>query len=207
MLLDKRLKLMKGRRLVPMKGSFNIVHSIVCWWTTYLLKVQVGDFFFIWYKPIKYVEFPQKIDICVKLLNNLIVECWQCKRHTLPLSCSQGESCELSALSDLPTFCLRLKSISESETQVNLKYASLGTHNRCCEQVCVLRIYERDKSWNENAWRKEYNANGDVHISILNLRSMHTVHIGAWFSERLRRWSNKPDVVGSIPVTTEFFLI
>jgi len=31
--------------------------------------------------------------------------------------------------------------------------------------------------------------------------------IGAWFSERLQRWSNKPDVVGSIPVTTEFFLI
>jgi len=26
-------------------------------------------------------------------------------------------------------------------------------------------------------------------------------------SERLRRWSNKPDVVGSIPVTTKFFLI
>jgi len=24
---------------------------------------------------------------------------------------------------------------------------------------------------------------------------------------RLRRWSNKPDVVGSIPVTSEFFLI
>jgi len=31
--------------------------------------------------------------------------------------------------------------------------------------------------------------------------------LGAWLSERLRRWSNKPDVVGSIPVTTEFFLI
>jgi len=30
---------------------------------------------------------------------------------------------------------------------------------------------------------------------------------GAWLSERLRRWSNKPDVVGSIPVTTEFFSI
>jgi len=30
---------------------------------------------------------------------------------------------------------------------------------------------------------------------------------GAWLSERLRRWSNKPDVVGTIPVTTEFFLI
>jgi len=30
---------------------------------------------------------------------------------------------------------------------------------------------------------------------------------GAWLSERLRRWSNKPDVVGSIAVTTEFFLI
>jgi len=30
---------------------------------------------------------------------------------------------------------------------------------------------------------------------------------GAWLYERLRRWSNKPDVVGSIPVTTEFFLI
>jgi len=30
---------------------------------------------------------------------------------------------------------------------------------------------------------------------------------GAWLSEWLRRWSNKPDVVGSIPVTTEFFLI
>jgi len=30
---------------------------------------------------------------------------------------------------------------------------------------------------------------------------------GAWLSERLRRWSNKPDVVGSIPVTTEFFVI
>jgi len=26
-------------------------------------------------------------------------------------------------------------------------------------------------------------------------------------SERLRGWSNKPDVVGSIPVTTEFFLL
>jgi len=26
-------------------------------------------------------------------------------------------------------------------------------------------------------------------------------------SERLRRWSNKPDFVGSIPVTTEFFII
>jgi len=30
---------------------------------------------------------------------------------------------------------------------------------------------------------------------------------GAWLTERLRRWSNKPDVDGSIPVTTEFFLI
>jgi len=30
---------------------------------------------------------------------------------------------------------------------------------------------------------------------------------GAWLTERLRRWSNKPDVVGSIPVTIEFFLI
>jgi len=29
----------------------------------------------------------------------------------------------------------------------------------------------------------------------------------AWLPERLRRWSNKPDVVGSIPVTTEFSLI
>jgi len=29
----------------------------------------------------------------------------------------------------------------------------------------------------------------------------------AWLSEWLRRWSNKPDVVGSIPVTTEFVLI
>jgi len=33
------------------------------------------------------------------------------------------------------------------------------------------------------------------------------VIVGAWLSDRLRRWSNKPDVVGSIPVTTEFFLI
>jgi len=31
--------------------------------------------------------------------------------------------------------------------------------------------------------------------------------LGVWWSERLRRWSNKPDVVGSIPVTTEFLLI
>jgi len=30
---------------------------------------------------------------------------------------------------------------------------------------------------------------------------------GAWLSERLRRWSKKPDVVGSISVTTQFFLI
>jgi len=30
---------------------------------------------------------------------------------------------------------------------------------------------------------------------------------GAWLSERLRRWFNKPDVVGSIHVTTEFFFI
>jgi len=29
----------------------------------------------------------------------------------------------------------------------------------------------------------------------------------AWFSEQLRRWSNKPDDVGSMSVTTEFFLI
>jgi len=31
--------------------------------------------------------------------------------------------------------------------------------------------------------------------------------IGAWLSERLRRWPNKPDIAGSLPVTTEFFLI
>jgi len=31
--------------------------------------------------------------------------------------------------------------------------------------------------------------------------------LGAWLSERAGRWSNKPDVVGSIPVTTEFFFI
>jgi len=30
--------------------------------------------------------------------------------------------------------------------------------------------------------------------------------LGAWLSERVRRWSNKQNVVGSIPVTTEFFL-
>jgi len=29
----------------------------------------------------------------------------------------------------------------------------------------------------------------------------------AWLCERLRRWSSKPDVVGSISVTTEFFFI
>jgi len=29
----------------------------------------------------------------------------------------------------------------------------------------------------------------------------------AWLSEQLRRWSNKPDMVGLIPVTTEYFLI
>jgi len=32
-------------------------------------------------------------------------------------------------------------------------------------------------------------------------------YIGAWLSERLRRWFNKPDVLGSILVTTEFFII
>jgi len=32
------------------------------------------------------------------------------------------------------------------------------------------------------------------------------VSLGAWLSERLRYWSNEPDVVGSIPVTTEIFL-
>jgi len=31
--------------------------------------------------------------------------------------------------------------------------------------------------------------------------------LGAWLYERLRRWSNKPDVAGSIAVTTDFFLI
>jgi len=30
---------------------------------------------------------------------------------------------------------------------------------------------------------------------------------GAWLSEWLRRWSNKPDAVGLVPDTTEFFLI
>jgi len=34
---------------------------------------------------------------------------------------------------------------------------------------------------------------------------MHVRLGGNWLSEWLRRWSNKPDVVGSIPVTTEFF--
>jgi len=36
---------------------------------------------------------------------------------------------------------------------------------------------------------------------------MYDAYVRAWLSERLRRWSNKPDVVGSIPVTTEFVLI
>jgi len=37
----------------------------------------------------------------------------------------------------------------------------------------------------------------------------YTVHVwlGDWLSERLRRWSNKSGDVGSIPVTTEFFVI
>jgi len=35
----------------------------------------------------------------------------------------------------------------------------------------------------------------------------HNDNDGAWLSEWLRRWSNKPDVVGSTPVTTDFFLI
>lgn len=30
--------------------------------------------------------------------------------------------------------------------------------------------------------------------------------VGAWLAERLRRWSNKLDVVGSNPVTAEIFL-
>jgi len=38
------------------------------------------------------------------------------------------------------------------------------------------------------------------------VRQLSNTYIGAWLSERLRRCSNKP-VVGSIPVTTEFFLI
>jgi len=42
-------------------------------------------------------------------------------------------------------------------------------------------------------------------ISLANTTSLSMK--GAWLSEMLRRWSNKPDVVGSIPVTTEFFLI
>jgi len=33
------------------------------------------------------------------------------------------------------------------------------------------------------------------------------ITVEAWLYERLRRWSNKPDVVGSIPVATDFFLI
>jgi len=31
--------------------------------------------------------------------------------------------------------------------------------------------------------------------------------LGAWLSERLERCCNKPDVVGSIPVTSDFFLL
>jgi len=39
-----------------------------------------------------------------------------------------------------------------------------------------------------------------------HIAQSHTM-VEAWLSERLRRWSNKPDVVGSSPVTTELFLI
>jgi len=37
--------------------------------------------------------------------------------------------------------------------------------------------------------------------------SLYSRRKGAWLSERLRRWSNKPDVVGSIPDATDFILI
>jgi len=38
-------------------------------------------------------------------------------------------------------------------------------------------------------------------------RRRRNLHCRAWLSERLRRWSNTPDVVGLIPVTATFFLI
>jgi len=47
-----------------------------------------------------------------------------------------------------------------------------------------------------------------MHLIFSNVKYNHRLPThGAWLSERLRRKSNKPDIVGSIPITTEFFLI
>jgi len=49
---------------------------------------------------------------------------------------------------------------------------------------------------------------GELRHRTEKLFSLYHNLVGAWLPKRLRRWSNKPDVVGSIPVTTtECFLI
>jgi len=47
----------------------------------------------------------------------------------------------------------------------------------------------------------------DVNVKMQQKLGKVRLRIGVWLSERLRRWSNKPDVIGSIPVTTDFVLI
>jgi len=48
----------------------------------------------------------------------------------------------------------------------------------------------------------------DTWMTVKLIRTSSIMRVeGAGLSEWLRRSSNKPDVVGSIPVTTEFFLI
>jgi len=44
-------------------------------------------------------------------------------------------------------------------------------------------------------------------LAVTKNHSSKGVFLVAWLSDRLRRWSNKSDIVGSIPVTTDFFLI
>jgi len=78
----------------------------------------------------------------------------------------------------------------------------------------ILRMKECVRMLKNNNLRRLYHS---IHESnsltyILQLQSRFRLQVtifsrGAGLSERLRRWSNKPDVVGSIPVTTEFFLI
>jgi len=61
--------------------------------------------------------------------------------------------------------------------------------------------------WYRFIWGASWSHRQGNSSFIPNGKHLRKVRSGALLSERLRRWSNKPDVVATIPVTTDFFLI
>jgi len=129
-----------------------------------------------------------------------VVKCLYCQRCKVYSKLTDKTSLHFSdaakpeELSKDVKIGLSIKKISSSKTLKNfpnlLFSRNYASHEKCAFFTSICFGY-----------KQTYFLLALLHQSFLVYLSE------AWLSERLRRWSNKPDVIGSIPVTTEFFLI